>query len=49
MAPISFSPISFSKNKHAGSRSGAMMKAQNGKWHVITGWLKAEATVPPSV
>jgi len=34
-------PISFSKDQHAGSRSGAMMKAENGKWHVITSWLKA--------
>ncbi len=34
-------PISFAKDQHAGSLSGAMMKAENGKWHVITGWLKA--------
>ena len=34
-------PISFSKNEHAGSRAGAIMKAEKGRWNVITGWLKA--------
>lgn len=35
-------PISFSKDQHAGSLSVAMMKAENGKWTVTSGWLKSE-------
>jgi ABC-type branched-subunit amino acid transport system substrate-binding protein len=34
-------PVSFSKDQHAGSLSVAMMKADKGKWHVTSGWLKA--------
>jgi branched-chain amino acid transport system substrate-binding protein len=33
-------PVSFSKEEHAGSLSGAIMKAENGKWQVITEWMK---------
>jgi ABC-type branched-subunit amino acid transport system substrate-binding protein len=36
MAPISFSP-----DQHAGSLSGAIMKAEGGKWKIISGWLAA--------
>jgi len=34
-------PVTFTKTEHAGSLSGAMMKAENGKWRIITEWLKA--------
>ncbi len=34
-------PITFTKEQHAGSLSCAMIKAENRKWHLITGWLKA--------
>jgi ABC-type branched-subunit amino acid transport system substrate-binding protein len=32
-------PLSFSATQHAGAQSGAIMKAENGKWKIITGWL----------
>ncbi len=31
-------PTTFSTDRHAGNLSGAFMKAQGGKWRVITGW-----------
>lgn len=34
-------PISFSADQHAGSLSGAIMKAEGGKWKIISGWLAA--------
>ena len=36
MAPLSFSP-----DQHAGALSGAIMKAEGGKWKIISGWLSA--------
>jgi hypothetical protein len=33
-------PTTFSTQQHAGNLSGAFMKAQGGKWRVITGWEK---------
>ena len=37
MAPITFSP-----EQHAGALAGAIMKAEGGKWKIITGWLEAD-------
>ena len=37
MAPLTFSP-----EQHAGALAGAIMKAENGKWKLITGWLQAD-------
>lgn len=37
MAPITFSP-----QQHAGAPAGAIMKAEGGKWKIITGWLEAD-------
>lgn len=34
-------PISFAPDQHAGGLSAAIMKAENGKWTIITEWLKA--------
>jgi branched-chain amino acid transport system substrate-binding protein len=34
-------PISFSTDQHAGSLAGAIMKAEGGKWKIISGWLAA--------
>ncbi len=34
-------PLSFSATQHAGALSGAIMKAENGKWKIISGWLGA--------
>jgi branched-chain amino acid transport system substrate-binding protein len=34
-------PISFSADQHAGSLAGAIMKAEGGKWKIISGWLAA--------
>jgi branched-chain amino acid transport system substrate-binding protein len=36
MAPLTFSP-----DQHAGSLAGAIMKAEGGKWKIISGWLAA--------
>jgi branched-chain amino acid transport system substrate-binding protein len=36
MAPISFSP-----EQHAGAPAGAIMKAEGGKWKIISEWLRA--------
>jgi branched-chain amino acid transport system substrate-binding protein len=36
MAPLTFSP-----DQHAGSLSGAIMKAEGGKWRIISPWLAA--------
>jgi branched-chain amino acid transport system substrate-binding protein len=36
MAPLTFSP-----SQHAGALAGAIMKAEGGKWKIISGWLGA--------
>jgi branched-chain amino acid transport system substrate-binding protein len=35
-------PLTFSATQHAGALSGAIMKAQGGKWKIITDWLNAD-------
>lgn len=37
MAPITFSP-----DQHAGALAGAIMKAEGGKWKIISDWLQAD-------
>ena len=32
-------PLTFAADRHAGALSGAIMKAEGGKWKIITGWL----------
>ena len=32
-------PLSFSRDQHAGALAGAIMKAENGKWKIISDWL----------
>ena len=32
-------PLTFSKDQHAGALAGAIMKAENGKWKIISDWL----------
>jgi ABC-type branched-subunit amino acid transport system substrate-binding protein len=34
-------PLSFASDRHAGALSGAIMKAEGGKWKIISGWLSA--------
>ena len=34
-------PLSFSSDQHAGALAGAIMKAEGGKWKIISGWLAA--------
>ncbi len=34
-------PITFTANQHAGSLSCSIAKAENHKWHLITGWMQA--------
>jgi hypothetical protein len=34
-------PLTFSKDQHAGALAGAIMKAEGGKWKIISGWLAA--------
>lgn len=34
-------PLSFAADQHAGALSGAIMKAEGGKWKIISGWLSA--------
>ena len=34
-------PLTFSADQHAGSLAGAIMKAEGGKWKIISGWLAA--------
>ena len=34
--------INFSSDQHAGSQSVAFMKANDGKWEIVTDWVKAE-------
>jgi ABC-type branched-subunit amino acid transport system substrate-binding protein len=34
-------PLTFSANQHAGALAGAIMKAEGGKWKIISGWLGA--------
>jgi branched-chain amino acid transport system substrate-binding protein len=34
-------PLTFSADQHAGALSGAIMKAEGGKWRIISGWLSA--------
>ncbi|HEY0294531.1 MAG TPA: ABC transporter substrate-binding protein [Bordetella sp.] len=36
------SPLSFSPDQHAGSQAVAFMRAEGGKWTVVTDWMKAE-------
>jgi branched-chain amino acid transport system substrate-binding protein len=35
-------PLTFSATQHAGALSGAIMKAEGGKWKIISGWLGAD-------
>jgi branched-chain amino acid transport system substrate-binding protein len=37
MAPLTFAP-----DRHAGSMAVAIMKAQGGKWKIISDWLAAD-------
>jgi branched-chain amino acid transport system substrate-binding protein len=37
MAPLTFAP-----DRHAGSMAGAIMKAQGGKWKIISDWIAAD-------
>lgn len=37
MAPVSFSP-----DRHAGSDSVSVLRAKEGKWQPVTGWIKAK-------
>jgi ABC-type branched-subunit amino acid transport system substrate-binding protein len=34
-------PLSFASDRHAGALSGAIMKAEGGKWKIISDWLSA--------
>jgi ABC-type branched-subunit amino acid transport system substrate-binding protein len=34
-------PLSFASDRHAGALSGAIMKAEGGKWKITSGWLSA--------
>jgi len=34
-------PLTYSSDRHAGALACAIMKAENGKWKIITGWLTA--------
>ena len=34
-------PLSFSADQHAGALAGAIMKAEGGKWKIISSWLSA--------
>ena len=34
--------INFSSNQHAGSQSVAFMSAKDGKWEIVTEWVKAD-------
>ncbi len=34
-------PISFAPDQHAGSQSVAFMRAKDGKWSIVTDWVKA--------
>jgi len=34
-------PLTFSADQHAGALAGAIMKAEGGKWKIISGWLGA--------
>ena len=34
-------PLTFSADQHAGALSGAIMKAEGGKWKITSGWLSA--------
>jgi branched-chain amino acid transport system substrate-binding protein len=34
-------PLTFSADQHAGALAGAIMKAEGGKWKIISGWLSA--------
>ena len=38
-------PITFTAEQHAGSLSCAIAKAENRKWHLITGWMQASCQV----
>jgi Biotin carboxylase, N-terminal domain len=34
-------PLTFAVDRHAGALSGAIMKAEGGKWKIISSWLAA--------
>ena len=34
-------PITFSPDQHAGGHSVAFMRAKDGKWGIVTEWVKA--------
>lgn len=34
-------PLTFSSDRHGGALAGAIMKAESGKWKIITAWLEA--------
>ena len=34
-------PLTFAADRHAGSMAGAIMKAEGGKWRIISDWLAA--------
>ena len=34
-------PLTFSSEQHAGALAGAIMKAEGGKWKIISDWLAA--------
>ena len=34
-------PLTFSRDQHAGALAGAIMKAEGGKWKIISDWLGA--------
>jgi ABC-type branched-subunit amino acid transport system substrate-binding protein len=34
-------PLTFSADQHAGALAGAIMKAEGGKWKIVSGWLGA--------
>jgi ABC-type branched-subunit amino acid transport system substrate-binding protein len=35
-------PLTFTADRHAGSDSAAFMRAKDGKWSIVTDWIKAE-------
>jgi hypothetical protein len=34
------SPLTFTAEQHAGSQSAAFMRAKDGKWSIVTDWIK---------
>jgi ABC-type branched-subunit amino acid transport system substrate-binding protein len=35
-------PITFTKDQHAGSLSVAFLRAKEGKWNIVSNWMKAK-------